>query len=81
MSSLTNLTHLRLVGGGMNGPFPLIPLLRLCPTLTELVLGTSFELLSLLPETAAVFGRLGYGHNVEMDNHHRRHRLEFTTKV
>jgi len=38
MSSLTNLTHLRLVGGGMNGPFPLIPLLRLCPTLTEFVL-------------------------------------------
>ena len=38
MSDLTNLTSLHLKGAGMNGPFPLLPVLRLCPLLTELIL-------------------------------------------
>jgi len=38
MSHLNNLTHLHLKGAGMNGPFPLLPVLRQCPLLAELIL-------------------------------------------
>jgi len=38
MKNVENLVSLRLVGAGMSGPFPLIPTLRSCPLLEELVL-------------------------------------------
>merc|ERR1719342_1666115 len=41
MENLTGLQELRLVGAGQGEPVPLIPILRYCPKLTELVLEKS----------------------------------------
>ena len=38
MQHLSNLTVLELVGAGMEGPLPLIPTLKYCPQLRELLL-------------------------------------------
>ena len=41
MENLTVLQELRLVGAGHSEPIPLIPILRYCPKLTELILEES----------------------------------------